>query len=245
MIMPRNSKNNYVSKSKGEKQMNKNLFLFCFLILSLTGCSDSTMTGGKVLQPDESQVSNMVQETVALTEQENNWQTAYMEIIDQGGGHLPDPYQLRGEDGLNSSVYLGIHDFNGDGIPELILGDGISISVYTYVDLGLEKVADLYEPEGWYMINELYIQNNCLILVSNGSDGCGYVGFTYRDGSYLTGTYDDYSPDQSVLGGVESGFKEFNDVFHITELKEDSKKSFIKRNKEKGELIPDWAMLIW
>ncbi|WP_349672145.1 hypothetical protein [Lacrimispora sp.] len=225
--------------------MNKNLFLFCFLILSLTGCADSNTTGGTVLQPDESQVSDMVQESVALTDEEINWQTAYMEIIDQGGGYLPDPYQLRGEDGLNTSFYLGIHDFDGDGIPELILGDGISISVYTYLNHGLEKVADLYEPEGWYMIHELYIQNNCLILVSNGSDGCGYVGFTYGDGSYLTGTYDDSSPDQSVLGGEESGFKEFNDVFHITELREESRKTFIKRNKERGELIPDWAMLVW
>ena len=225
--------------------MNKNLFLFCFLILSLTGCADSNMTGGTALQPDESQVSNMVQESVTLADEEDSWRTAYMEIIDQGGGHLPDPYQLRGEDGLNSSFYLGIHDFNGDGIPELILGDGISISVYTYLNHGLEKVADLYEPEGWYMVHELYIQNNCLILVSNGSDGCGYVGFTYRDGSYLIGTYDDSSPDQSVLGGEESGYKEFNHVFHITELKEDSRKSFIKRNKERGEIIPDWAMLVW
>ncbi len=225
--------------------MNKNLLLFCFLFLSLTGCADSTMTGGTVLQPDESRVSNMIQESAALTNQENNWQNAYQEIIDQGGGHLPDPYQLRGEDGLNSSFYVGIHDFNGDGIPELILGDGISISVYTYQNHGLEKVADLYEPEGWYMIHDLYIQNNCLILVSNGTDGCGYVGFTYREGSYLTGTYEDSSPDQSVLGGEKSGFKEFNHVFHITELKEESKKFFIKRNKEKGGRIPDWAMLVW
>lgn len=225
--------------------MNKNLLLFCFLFLSLTGCADSTMTGGTVLQPDESRVSNLIQESAALTNQENNWQNAYQEIIDQGGGHLPDPYQLRGEDGLNSSFYVGIHDFNGDGIPELILGDGISISVYTYQNHGLEKVADLYEPEGWYMIHDLYIQNNCLILVSNGTDGCGYVGFTYREGSYLTGTYEDSSPDQSVLGGEKSGFKEFNHVFHITELKEESKKFFIKRNKEKGGRIPDWAMLVW
>lgn len=221
--------------------MNKNLLLFCFLILSLTGCTNSYMTGETALQPDESQAGNMVQESAALTDQENNWQTAYMEIIDQGGGHLPDPYQLRGEDGLNLSFYLGIHDFNGDGIPELILGDGLSISVYTYLNHGLEKIADLYEPEGWYMIHELYIQNNCLILVSNGSDGCGYVGFTYGDGSYITGTYNDSSLDQSVLGGEESGFKEFNDVFHITKLRADSRKPLIKRNKE----IPDWTMLVW
>lgn len=225
--------------------MNKNLFLFCFLILSLTGCTNSNMTGQTALQSEESQVTNMAQESAALTDQKNNWQTAYREIIDQGGGHLPDPYQLRGEDGLNSSFYLGIHDFNGDGIPELILGDGISISVYTYLNHGLEKIADLYQPEGWYLIHELYIQNNCLILVSNGSDGCGYVGFTYGNGSYLTGTYDDSSPDQSVLGGEKSGFKEFNELFHITELKENSKKSTIKKNKERGELIPDWAMLVW
>ncbi|MDF2888573.1 MAG: hypothetical protein K0R23_2958 [Lacrimispora sp.] len=225
--------------------MNKKIFIFCFLVLSITGCSDSTKTGAKVLQPGESQVGNIAQESVALTEQENNWQTVYKEIINHGGGHLPDPYHLRGEDGLNSWVYIGIHDFNEDGIPELILGDGISISVYTYENHGLEKIADLYEPEGWYMINELYFQNNCLILVSNGLDGCGYVGYTYRDGAYLTGTHDDYNPDQSVLDGKESAYKAFDDVFHITELKDDSKKSSIKRNKESGEFTPDWDTLIW
>ena len=225
--------------------MNKYFFLFCFLFLSLSGCADSTSAGANVFQPEESQTINSAQESVALTEQENNWQTAYKDMINHGGGNLPDPYQLRGEDGLNSSVYLGIHDFNGDGIPELILGDGISISVYTYENHGLEKVADLYEPEGWYMINELYVQNNCLILVSNGSNGCGYVGFTYRDGEYLTGTHDDYSPTQSVLNGKESTYKAFDDIFHIAELKDDSRKSFIKRNKESGELTPDWDTLIW
>lgn len=162
-----------------------------------------------------------------------------------GGGHLPDPYRLRGEGGLNSSFYLGIHDFNGDGIPELILGDGISLSVYTYENHGLEKAADLYEPEGWYMINELYLQNNCLILVSNGSNGCGYVGLTYQNGVYITGMHDDYNPDWSYLNEVEATYKAFDDIFHITELEDSSKKSLIKKNRKSGDFTGDWSDVKW
>lgn len=225
--------------------MNKNFFLFCFLVIALTGCSDSGKTVAATEQQEESQTAAFVQESGAGAEQEDNWQSAYKEIISHGGGHLPDPYKLRGEDGLNSSIYLGIHDFNGDGIPELMLGDGISLSVYTYENHGLKKEADLYEPEGWYIINELYLQNNCLILVSNGSDGCGYVGFTWQNGAYITGTYDDYNPDRSYLNDAETTYIAFDDIFHITELEDNCKKSLIKRNRESGDFTGNWFNVIW
>lgn len=243
--MPSNSKTIMPEKFKGERLMNKNFFLFCFLVLALTGCSDSGKTGAATEQPEQSQTATFAQESAAGTEREDNWQTAYKDLISHGGGHLPDPYKLRGEDGLNLSVYFGIHDFNGDGIPELILGDGISLSVYTYENHGLKKAADLYEPEGWYIINELYLQNNCLVLVSNGSDGSGYVGFTYQDGAYITGIHDDYNPEQSFLNEAKTTYKAFDDIFHITELEDSSKKSLIKRNKESGDFIGDWTNLKW
>lgn len=225
--------------------MYKNFFLFCFFVIALTGCSDSGKTVAATEQQEESQTAAFVQESGAGAEQEDNWQSAYKDIISHGGGHLPDPYKLRGEDGLNSSIYLGIHDFNGDGIPELMLGDGISLSVYTYENHGLKKEADLYEPEGWYIINELYLQNNCLILVSNGSDGCGYVGFTWQNGAYITGTHDDYNPDRSYLNDAETTYIAFDDIFHITELEDNCKKSLIKRNRESGDFTGNWFNVIW
>lgn len=225
--------------------MNKKIFLSCFFVIALTGCSYSGRTAAATAQPQECQTAALVQESLAETKQEDSWQTAYKDIISHGGGHLPDPYKLRGIDGMNPSVYLGTHDFNGDGIPELILGDGISVSVYTYENHGLKKEADLYEPEGWYIINELYLQNNCLILVSNGSDGCGYVGFTWQNSAYITGTHDDYNPDRSYLNDVETAYKAFDDVFHITNLEEDCKRSLIKRNVESGDLTWDWSYVRW
>nr|WP_314458628.1 hypothetical protein [uncultured Clostridium sp.] len=225
--------------------MNKNILLFCFLVLALTGCSGLRKNAAATEHLEKSQTASFAQESAAGTDQEDNWQTAYKDVISHGGGHLPDPYKLRGEDGWNSSVYLGIHDFNGDGIPELILGDGISLSVYTYENHGLKKVSDLYEPEGWYIINELYLQNNCLILVSNGSDGCGYVGFTCQNGAYITGKYDDYNPDRSYLNDAETTYKAFDDIFHITELEDNCKKSLIKRNGESGDLTGGWSDVKW
>ncbi len=243
--MPSDSKTIMPKKFKGERLMNKKIFLYCFLVIALTGCSDTGKSPAAAEQPKESPTAVLVQESSVGTRQEVSWQTAYKDIISHGGGHLPDPYKLRGEDGLNPSVYLGIHDFNGDGIPELILGDGISLSVYTYENHGLKKEADLYEPEGWYIVNELYLQNNCLILVSNGSDGCGYVGFTWLNGAYITGTHDDYNPDRSFLYDAETTYKAFDDIFHITKLEDNCKKSLIKRNRESGDFTGDWSDVKW
>lgn len=66
--------------------MNKNFFLFCFLVIALTGCSDSGKNPAATEQPKQSQTARYIQESEAAIKQKGSWQTAYMDIIKYGGG---------------------------------------------------------------------------------------------------------------------------------------------------------------
>ena len=55
--------------------------------------------------------------------------------------YLEDPNGLR--DYQETDMYLGLHDFDGDGTPELIFGDGISAAVFTFLEGQLMKIADI------------------------------------------------------------------------------------------------------
>ena len=116
---------------------------------------------------------------------------AYKEIVRNMESYLADPYILRQElDRADSDIcigYIGIHDFDDDGVPELIIGDTVSIGIFTYEDGMIKKIADLYEPEDWGGINGVHYRENTIILVNNGSDGSCYVCLSYHDGEYVTG----------------------------------------------------------
>ena len=64
------------------------------------------------------------------------WEDAYKEIVCNMESYLADPYVLRQElKQVNSDSYIGyigIHDFDNDGVPELIIGDTVSIGIFTY-----------------------------------------------------------------------------------------------------------------
>ena len=63
------------------------------------------------------------------------WEDAYKEIVRNMESYLADPYVLRQElKQVNSDSYIGyigIHDFDNDGVPELIIGDTVSIGIFT------------------------------------------------------------------------------------------------------------------
>ena len=88
------------------------------------------------------------------------WEDAYKEIVCNMESYLADPYVLRQElKQVNSDSYIGyigIHDFDNDGVPELIIGDTVSIGIFTYEDGMIKKIADLYEPEDWGGINGVH-----------------------------------------------------------------------------------------
>lgn len=159
-----------------------------------------------------------------------NWEKEYKNIICNIENNLTDPYSLRND--LSLYVYIGVHDFDNDGIPELVIGDGISAAVFTYQEGQAQKIADLYEPESWAAINGLHFKNNTIILVSNGSDGSGYVCFTYDNGDYITGTYDDYNQDKAVMNEKLVTGEEFEACFDLEELLENSRVEYILKKVE-------------
>ena len=182
------------------------------------------------------------------------WEKAYKNIIHNIEDNLADPYSLRNDLGLY--VYIGVHDFDNDSIPELIIGDGISVAVFTYVDGQVQKIADLYEPKTWGSINGLHYKNNYIILESNGSDGSCYVCFTYKNNDFIVGTYDEYNPDKAILNEIVATKREFENVFNLAELLENSRVSYIKKNNEaevllgiEGKNIPvrelDFNLVMW
>lgn len=63
----------------------------------------------------------------------STWQEAYLSVIKCDRQQLlVDTDNLRYPE--DTYIYLGIHDFEGDGTPELIFGDGVSLAVFTYAE---------------------------------------------------------------------------------------------------------------
>lgn len=155
-------------------------------------------------------------------EDADSWKHSYREILEHVEDHLADQYNLRNT--WNQFMYLAIHDFNYDNVPEFIIGDNVSIAVFSYEDGEAVKIADLYEPEEWGGINGLYYCDNTLILRSDGSDGSGYVCFTFCEGKYVTGICDDYNPESGIINKTNVSRTEFNQWFNLSKLLENSTK---------------------
>ena len=170
----------------------------------------------------------------SAAKESGTWQDAYKNIIRDIQSNLIDPIDYYSEFGFYGDVYVGVHDFDDNGIPELIIGDGISAAVFTYEDDKAEKVADLslYETEEWGPINGLHYQDNQLVLESSGSDGSGYICFTYDRGEYLTGFYCDYHPNEYVIDGKQVSGEEFRQQFDLNSLGADSRIEYSRINSE-------------
>ncbi len=166
------------------------------------------------------------------------WEDAYKEIVRNMESYLADPYIFRQEsDRINSDScigYIGIHDFDDDSVPELIIGDEVSVGIFTYDNGIIKKIADLYEPEDWGCNNGMHYKDNTVILINSGSDGSCHVCLSCRDGEYITGTFDEYNPETATVNGKEVTEEEFKKCFNLTELLEDSSIPRSSIKKENG-----------
>ena len=167
-----------------------------------------------------------------------NWEDAYKEIVRNMESYLADLYIFRQEpDWVNNDScigYIGIHDFEDDSVPELIIGDEVSVGIFTYDNGIVKKIADLYEPEDWGCINGVHYRDNTVILINSGSDGSCYVCLSCRDGEYITEAFDEYNPETATVNGKEVTEEEFKKCFNLTELLEDSSIPRSRIKKENG-----------
>ena len=118
----------------------------------------------------------------------STWQEAYTYVlIDNRVKYLEDPDGLR--DYQETDMYLGLHDFDGDGTPELIFGDGISAAVFTFLEGQLMKIADICFPGTVWCVNGICFGGNSLAALCDGSGGSSFVMFGYIDGAWQLGRY--------------------------------------------------------
>lgn len=118
-----------------------------------------------------------------------------------------------GDDINDRWLYLGIHDFDADGIPELIIGDSCTLAVFTYRNGEAEKIADIDYPNEVWCVNGLYFSGNCMSALSAGSGGIAYVSFGFLDNQYVLGRYNEQSCSDVIINGEKSTLEELNRIY--------------------------------
>lgn len=221
------------------KRKKSALFPIIFLLM-LCGCQNAEpATSAPTVQPEVTvsvPYEETVQATQANTEIPNQdsvlpasfegatWQEAYRKLICSN----PASYLTRSEftpivnsgevfylgDDINDRrLYLGIHDFDADGIPELIIGDGCTLAVFTYRNGQAEKLADIDYPNEVWCVNGLCFSGNCISAWSSGSGGNAYVSFGFLDNQYVLGRYNEQTASDVIINGEKSTLEELNRIY--------------------------------
>lgn len=211
-------------------------YLVCalFLLLFLTGCwrysDDSAAPSAAGGLPEEtSDPATSLEETSAptiiSTEEPRQtepvsysgatWQDVYRQII------LSDPrnylaVELSPEINMEDrQLYLGIHDYDCDGTPELIIGDSWAAAVFTYADGQAKKLANLCIPNTVWCINGLHARGNSISVHCDGAGGGDFVNFGFGDGEYVLGIYtglsNDYDPP--LINGKTGTIDQMNRIY--------------------------------
>lgn len=216
----------------------KKLCLFVLLALLLTACGKSPPAAMTTEQ--EQEVTRGISEITALLQTDSSdngipwndpssiggstWQEAYLSIIKCDRQLLlVDTDNLRYPE--DTYIYLGIHDFEGDGTPELIFGDGVSLAVFTYAEGRVERIADLYFPGIIWCVNGIAIHGNGMSVMCAGSGGMDCVNFGYIDGEYALGLYAPRAHMEPTINGEVCTVDDINRI-HTTDYNEMAPEEF-------------------
>ena len=231
--------------------MKLKLLVFAVCIV-FSGCSKYIERENTIITPTykislENDISNQtVLPEKELIETELLWKTAYMDLFFCMPEMLEDPYGLKTQKNYSDSerwLYLGTCDFDEDCIPELIIGDSYSLGVFTYENNQTIKIADLFMQEHWFSVNGVYLGENSILLESNGSDGSGFVGLTYKDGEYIIGEYCQYHPEKTLINSREVTYEEFCETFLLITLNEREKSSYSLEQTHFVKEVDSWFAL--
>ncbi len=177
--------------------------------------------------------------------QKSSWEAAYLEIMNNVTPYLYERNQdgsisQRKEDPRFASqafLYARVHDFDKDGVYELLIGDYISSAVFTFQDGKAVKIADLVMSDHWSP-SGVYLKNNTVVLEGAGSDGCGYTVFTYYEGEFYTGEFCEYHSKETALNGESVTYERFSEVMQMDVADYESRKpyclEYIQAVKEDG-----------
>ncbi len=123
-----------------------------------------------------------------------DWEKAYIELLYNRDEVLSNPDGARGEYWYPIDLLtLFLHDFDGDGIPELVVGDRYAVDVYTFRDGKCNRLASLYTPGESHLNAGIALCNNSLYLSDRGGIGeRSYCVFGYIDGGYHTLSISEY-----------------------------------------------------
>lgn len=243
-----------------------------FLLLSLTGCrqhpEDSAAPSTAGALPEETSAPTIAfteeaRQTEPVSYRGTTWQDVYRQII------LSDPHnylavELSSEINMEDrQLYLGIHDYDCDGTPELIIVDSWAAAVFTYADGQAEKLADLCIPDIVWCINGLYARGNSVSVQCDGAGGIDFVNFGFLDGEYVLGTCtglsDAYDPPR--INGKAGTIDQMNQIYptDYTSHSEDDRKELVRLVREddcwaihlsSGEILTldesfDFDRLLW
>lgn len=205
--------------------MKKTTVIVILACISIALCACSSEDSTENLDLSEGSVTDQkdldsLEETETTQDVPADWQSAYLEIICNMQEYLVDidGYRSNPElyNPLDDWVYLGIHDFDGDDIPELLVGDTLTMAAFTFTGGKPEKIVDLYDeydPSSW-CINGVDFKGNSVSLGCSGSSGTTYVNFGYLDGQYMIGHYSEMNQPSVVrINGKESTLEEMNRIY--------------------------------
>lgn len=216
-----------------------NLTIIFITMLLLSSCREKT---GETIKSTESLTTNSELKTYT-SESFDSWEKAYQNVIAHAEDFLmdlSDPQKSRKGELYSKpfGLYLGIHDFDNNGIPELVISDIISIGVFTYDDKYIKRIGDISVDEVPWGVNGAHYVDNCIYFQCDGSDGSYYVCWTYCDGEFVTGMYNDYMPTTYILNGAESSYEEFDSIFKFDDMKdyENNRIGFYELDNDAGTL---------
>lgn len=146
-----------------------------------------------------------------------NWQEAYREVIYNFPDNMMDlnnPYATRDtSDWANAEkcMYLGILDFDADGTPELLIGDTVSLAVFTFRNGKVEKCTEVILPNGFNRIDDVGFKENAVIVNCYGASAFGHAAVTYRDGKWINATCSN-ADGEIFINGEKAASEAWNTV---------------------------------
>ena len=141
-----------------------------------------------------------------------HWSEAYRDVINSFPDNLLNPSGLREESCWSDTekyMYLGTHDFDVDGIPELVIGDGASLAVFTLQNGQIKKCADLTMQCCESHIDAVACRDNAILAECYGEDGSVYTVLAYRDGAWVTSVYCEVHPESCTIHGQAATYEVF------------------------------------